>query len=235
MVIFMNFQNVIYLLYIRLIYYICDMKILNLYAGIGGNRKLWGNDHEITAVEYDKDTAAIYSDFYPKDEIVIGDAHYFLLDNFKDYDFIWASPPCPTHSRLNLTMVGNGWPVKYPDMTLYQEIILLQKWFKGLWVVENVIPYYEPLIPAKKVDRHLWWSNFYINEFKPSKKPNYETASAKDLQDFFDIDLTNYNPSGCNDKRKMLRNMVHPETGLHVLNCALKKYHKFNEKQISLF
>jgi DNA (cytosine-5)-methyltransferase 1 len=27
------------------------MRILNLYAGIGGNRKLWGDDHEITAVE----------------------------------------------------------------------------------------------------------------------------------------------------------------------------------------
>lgn len=27
------------------------MKILNLYAGIGGNRKLWPDDHEITAVE----------------------------------------------------------------------------------------------------------------------------------------------------------------------------------------
>lgn len=35
------------------------MKILNLYAGIGGNRKLWGNEHEITAVELDPDIAAI--------------------------------------------------------------------------------------------------------------------------------------------------------------------------------
>lgn len=26
------------------------MKILNLYAGIGGNRELWGNEHEITGV-----------------------------------------------------------------------------------------------------------------------------------------------------------------------------------------
>lgn len=25
------------------------MKILNLYSGIGGNRKLWGNSHSITA------------------------------------------------------------------------------------------------------------------------------------------------------------------------------------------
>ena len=26
-------------------------EILNLYAGIGGNRKLWGDEHEITAIE----------------------------------------------------------------------------------------------------------------------------------------------------------------------------------------
>jgi hypothetical protein len=31
------------------------MKILNLYAGIGGNRKLWGDEHEIVAVENNKD------------------------------------------------------------------------------------------------------------------------------------------------------------------------------------
>jgi DNA (cytosine-5)-methyltransferase 1 len=211
------------------------MKILNLYAGIGGNRKFWGNDHEITSVEYDQDTADIYKDFYPNDIIIVDDAHDYLLNNFKDYDFIWASPPCPTHSRLNMTMVGNGWPVKYPDMSLYQEIILLQKWYKGLWVVENVIPYYEPLIPAKKVDRHLWWSNFKITNFTPSKKPNHETASSSDLQDFFDIDLSNYNPKGINDKRKMLRNMVHPETGLHILNCALNKYQVNKSIQTTLF
>jgi DNA (cytosine-5)-methyltransferase 1 len=29
------------------------MKILNLYAGIGGNRKLW-NDMPVTAIENDK-------------------------------------------------------------------------------------------------------------------------------------------------------------------------------------
>ena len=44
------------------------MKILNLYAGIGGNRKLWGNNHEIVAVENDINIAKIYKDFYPNDE-----------------------------------------------------------------------------------------------------------------------------------------------------------------------
>jgi hypothetical protein len=27
------------------------MRILNLYAGIGGNRALWGDEHEVTAIE----------------------------------------------------------------------------------------------------------------------------------------------------------------------------------------
>ncbi len=72
------------------------MKILNLYAGIGGNRKLWGNEHDITAVEIGPNIANIYSEFYPNDTVIVGDAHEFLRANFRDFDFIWASPPCPT-------------------------------------------------------------------------------------------------------------------------------------------
>ena len=35
-------------------------------------------------------------------------------------------------------------------MKLYEEIIFLDNYFKGKYVVENVIPYYEPLIAAQK-------------------------------------------------------------------------------------
>jgi len=36
------------------------MKILNLYAGLGGNRALWDADcDDVTAVEYDHDIANI--------------------------------------------------------------------------------------------------------------------------------------------------------------------------------
>ena len=55
------------------------MKILNLYAGIGGNRKLWGDTHEITAVELDPKIAKIYQDFFPKDKVIVADAHQYLL------------------------------------------------------------------------------------------------------------------------------------------------------------
>ncbi len=212
------------------------MRILNLYAGIGGNRKLWGDEHEITAVEYDADTAEIYKYYFPNDTVIIADAHQYLLENHAIFDFIWGSPPCPTHSRLNTSMVGAGIrPAVYPEMALYQEIIFLKHWFKGLWVIENVIPYYEPLIPGKKVDRHLWWSNFKIGNFSPSKKPIHEQAQIKDLEAFFDYDLSMFKPKGKNGKRKMLRNMVHPETGLYILNCAQGKFNDPKKLQETLF
>lgn len=96
------------------------MKILNLYAGIGGNRKLWGDEHEITAVEYNESIAAIYKDLYPNDTVIVADAHQYLLEHFQEYDFIWTSPPCPTHSRMNFM---KHMPKRFPDMKLYEEII----------------------------------------------------------------------------------------------------------------
>lgn len=77
------------------------MKILNAYAGIGGNRKLWGDSHDITAVEYDPKIAAIYQDLFPNDTVIVGDAHQYLLEHYQEFDFIWCSPPCPTHSITN--------------------------------------------------------------------------------------------------------------------------------------
>lgn len=63
------------------------MKILNLYAGIGGNRKLWGNEHDIVAVEYDTKIAKIYQDFFPDDKVIVADAHQYLLEHYKEFDF----------------------------------------------------------------------------------------------------------------------------------------------------
>ena len=70
------------------------MKILNLYAGIGGNRRLWG-DHDVTAVEMDAAIADVYKTRYPNDTVVVGDAVVFLEAHYANYDFIWSSPPCP--------------------------------------------------------------------------------------------------------------------------------------------
>ena len=141
------------------------MKILNLYAGIGGNRKNWGNEHEITAVEMDENIAAVYKDYFPNDKLIIGDAHQYLIDHFKEFDFIWTSPPCQTHSSLrqNIGVRYRGVQPVYPDLVLYQQIIFLQYNFEGKYIVENVNPYYQPLIvPTIKLDRHFFWTNIEI-------------------------------------------------------------------------
>ena len=39
------------------------MKILNLYAGIGGNRKLWGDENEVTAIENNPDKIKFFKMF----------------------------------------------------------------------------------------------------------------------------------------------------------------------------
>ena len=141
------------------------LKILNCYCGIGGNRKLWDGDIEVTAIENNKEIAKIYQDFFPEDKVIVTDAHQYLLEHYKEFDFIWSSPPCPSHSRLRKGFSCNvGAKPVYPDMQLYQEILFLEGYFKGKWVVENVIPFYESLIaPSAIMDRHYYWSNFNIS------------------------------------------------------------------------
>ncbi len=215
------------------------MKVLNLYAGIGGNRKLW-TDCEVTAVELDPEVAKVYRNYFPKDTVIVSDAHQYLLDHYKEFDFIWSSPPCPSHSRINTSSVrmkGKGRKkLEYPDMKLYEEILLLKHWFDGKWVVENVIPYYRPLIPAAKVDRHLFWSNFLIGNFEPiNKKLPHIKSNTSYLQEFLGYDLSKYK---LENKRKCLRNCVHPETGEYVFNRAklmIKLHQETNNNQGELF
>lgn len=189
-----------------------SLKILNLYAGIGGNRKLWEGDIEVTVVEIDEEIAGIYKYNFPQDKIIIGDAHEYLLNHYQEFDFIWASPPCPTHSKLNFSRKDKS----YPDMKIYQEIIFLKTWFKGKWVIENVIPYYEPLIkPSVMLGRHYFWSNFNI-----SLKKFINIDVARSTQEELSKDLDMPIPRIC--ARLLLRNCVKPELGLHILKEAFK-------------
>ena len=199
------------------------MKILNLYAGIGGNRKLW-EGHDITAVELNPDIAKIYQDFFPNDTMVIDDAHQYLLDHFKEFDFIWSSPPCPTHSRARYWGYSATRPV-YIDMKLYQEIVLLQTHYSDLWVVENTIPYYKPLIEAKKIGRHLFWSNFGLANIK-AIDGDIHAGTNSEFESLLGYDLSPYSVTtekykGARAKLEILRNCVVPETGLHILNTAI--------------
>jgi len=190
------------------------MKILNLYAGIGGNRKLW-NGHDITAVELNPEIAKIYQDFYPNDKVIIADAHEYLLEHYKEYDFIWSSPPCPTHSEIRRCGVYKGrYAAKYPDMKLYEEIILLKYFSKCKWIVENVKGYYTPLIIPIIIDKHYVWSNFVINPIKLKKAETHlNIKSGKTIVYGFDINKYEIK------KRKdtILRNLLNPEIGKYIL------------------
>lgn len=193
------------------------MQVLNLYAGIGGNRKLW-EGVDVTAVENVPHIAEAYRKLYPNDTVVEADAHQYLLDHFKEFDFIWSSPPCPTHSKANMSLQGYGIH-RYPDMRLYQEIIFLQHFSKASWVVENVDGYYEPLItPNAIIDRHYFWSSMYIAPMPIERKYNVNRATKETLAAQMGIQL----PDGTKDQRKLLRNAVLPEVGLHVFECALQ-------------
>lgn len=201
------------------------MKILNLYAGIGGNRKLWNklfsvsNQIQVTAVENDPLLAEIYKNFFPNDTVIVGDAHEYLRQHYQEFDFIWSSPPCQTHSsfRHNICVRYRGTEPKFPDMTLYEEILFLKHHFKGKWIVENVKPYYEPLIKPQILERHCFWSNFEIAD-KKFVKDNIRKAQIPQLQKKYGFDLKDYK---LKNKRQVLRNCVEPEIGLHILKEAL--------------
>ncbi len=212
------------------------MKILNLYACLGGNRYKWGDEHEITAVEWDKELAKLYQERFPNDTVIVGDAHQYLIDHYQDFDFIWSSPPCPTHSKARYWGFGkNGKKPIYPDMKLYEEIIFLQYHFKGKYVVENVHPYYEPLIPAQDRARHLYWTNFPL-PLKLSDKNNtalIQESNIKKLSQFHDYDFTKY--KGEQRRLKIARNLVYYEDGKTILDTAMGIIHKQDIKQTELF
>ena len=229
------------------------MKILNLYSGIGGNRTLWGDQHEIIAVEIVPQIAEIYKERFPKDEVIVEDAHEYLLKHFQEFDFIWSSPPCVTHSRIN----KNFGHIRYIDFTLYQQIVLLKEWFKGKFCVENVIPYYGnegliiPDLRPQQHGRHLFWCNFKIPKDtnpRPEKQmfhidSDRQTRKHMKVQDVLKksaemlgieeipVEKLNF----LKEKRKVYSNCLHPKTGELILNCAMGVIKEESENQISLF
>jgi len=215
-------------------------KILNLYSCLGGNRYKWDEvaDIEVTAVEWDDEAARLYQERFPNDKVIVADAHQYLLDHYKEFDFIWSSPPCPSHSRARYWNSSNydttTKPI-YADMKLYEEILFLKHYFKGKFVVENVIPYYEPLIQAHKKGRHLYWTNFNLpNDLKDRRFAiSQQKNELKELCKFHDYDFTKYN--GTQSKVKMARNLVDYEAGKTILETALGIIKKSDIKQTSMF
>jgi len=218
------------------------IKILNLYACLGGNRYKWDEvaDIEVTAVELDKEAARLYQERFPNDKVIVADAHQYLLDHYKEFDFIWSSPPCPTHSKVRITQKNTtNFKAVYPDMKLYSEIIFLDTFFNGKYVVENVVPYYEPLISAKKRGRHLYWTNFNLpnnlneRELGKGKMCGQVNEERIFLEKFHKIDLSTYR--GQQDKRKIARNLVDYEAGKTILETVVGIRRKQDIKQTELF
>jgi DNA (cytosine-5)-methyltransferase 1 len=212
------------------------MKILNLYACLGGNRYKWDEvtDVEVTAIEWDEELARLYKERFPNDTVVVADAHQYLLDHYKEFDFIWSSPPCPTHSKARFARRDTT-ETKYPNMKLYEEIIFLKHYFKGKYVVENVVPFYEPLIPAKKRGRHLYWTNFNLpNDLRGRK---YTIGGHDDeinrMSVFHDYDFKKYKGKQRTDK--IARNLVDYEAGKTILQTALGITENSNRKQLDIF
>jgi len=224
--------------------------VLNLYACLGGNRAKWdevaedaGIEIEVTAVELDPEAARLYQERFPNDKVIVADAHQYLLDHYKEFDFIWSSPPCPSHSKIRHQKAyyhqntDVDYPIIYPNMTLYQEIILLKHYFKGSYVVENVSPYYEPLMPAQKRGRHLYWANFKLpNDLKERKSPviaGVGVSEVLELSKFHDYDFKKY--KGEQSRVKMARNLVDYEAGRTIFETALGIIRKKDLRQTELF
>lgn len=202
-----------------------EMKILNLFSGIGGNRLFWDSvypDIKVTAIEFDENIAAAYKFRFPNDNVLVCDAYDYVSKHYDEFDFIWASPPCQTHSKINFS---NNHIIKnrsLPDFRLYSLISFLKTFAakNQKFVIENVIPYYEPLIkPTVKLGRHLFWSNFYIpySDFKKSCKPIKNLV----ISDFKDFDLRNF--AAIKNKRQVIRNQVDSDIGKYIFSYSLNK------------
>jgi DNA (cytosine-5)-methyltransferase 1 len=219
------------------------MKVLNLYACLGGNRYKWdevakeaGIDLQITAVELDPELAKLYQERFPNDTVIVADAHQYLLDHYQEFDFVWTSPPCPSHSRARFWGFGaNGKNPTYPDMKLYQEIIFLQHHCKGKYVVENVIPYYEPMLNPKKRGRHLYWTNFNLpSDLNDRRFAISQTINeVSELCKFHDYNFRKY--KGEQRLNKIARNLVDYEAGRTIFETALGIIRKKDITQTELF
>ena len=217
------------------------MKILNLYACLGGNRFKWdevakeaGIEIEVTAVELDPEAGRLYKERFPNDTVIVADAHQYLIENFKEFDFIWSSPPCPSHSRARFARKNTTVAI-YPDLKLYEEILFLENYFDWKYCVENVIPYYEPLIPAKKRGRHLYWTNFNLpNDLRERKCSIMEGSNEfSKWCEFHEYDFKKY--KGSQRAVKMARNLVDYEAGRTILEVAIGIYQSNKTNQLNLF
>ena len=200
-------------------------KILNGYAGVGGNSKDW-DDYEVVAVEKDPKIAKVYAEMNPTHKVIVGDVIEHLLAHHSEYGFVWLSPACQANTRMIRS--GKNRKPRLPSLELYELKIFLDFNFKGKYCIENVKPYYKPVIePTATIGRHLFWANFEIDENIEVKQPkNFiklgTVAGSVELKDWLGINYKgNLYYEKNHDPCQVLRNCVHPKLGAHILNCAI--------------
>lgn len=194
-----------------------ELRVLNAYAGIGGNRHLWPAEWRVTAVEWSPRVAAEYQARYPADTVIVADAHTYVMEHAHEFDAVWTSPPCPTHSRINNTRKAKP----KPDPSLWEQIAHL----RGLgipYVVENVHTYYAPpILPDLVTERHYYWTScppvLMSHHWTPAKLGRkHETAD--ELADNYG--LPRLAPGSVPDRRLAMRNAVLPSEGLEIARAA---------------
>ena len=215
------------------------MRYLNLESGLGGNVNLIDDsEHEIVNIELDPKIYEVHKFRKPNQTHILGDSSEYLIKNYKSFDFIWTSPPCQTHSKMNKATRHNT--IRFVDPMLHQRIIFLKHWFKGKYIVENVIPYYEPYPGYTKIGRHLFWSNFEIKAFELPEQPKgfitmASTAAKKEMMDWLGIHYEKniyYGNNHC--PVQILRNCVHPLIGKKIFDQSNGLYNS-NIAQTKLF
>lgn len=204
------------------------MRVLNAYAGIGGNRHLWPAEWDVTAVELDERVAAEYARRYPSDTVLVEDAHAFVLEHAHEFDAVWTSPPCPTHSRLAKVNASRYGKKLEPDPRLMAEVAHLSS-IDVAYVVENVHTYYRPaILPDLVTDRHYYWMSRPPLMLAPIERTIIGTwegysTSADDLADAYG--LPRLERSSVPNRVRAMRNAVVPVEGLQVAMSAFALEH----------
>ncbi len=203
-------------------------NVLDLFAGVGGTAlgiQRFLNEQNIdfyyTAVENDFEITWSHSLLNPDDSIITQeDAWEYPIFG---HDFIWASPPCQSHSRCNMY-----YNKKNPDMRLWELIRKLQQQDTP-FVVENVQPYYTPPInPSLKIGRHYFWSNKPIISFKvPERAKDWGWMGIPDWEKYHGIEsrVTDHIKDRMK-RRQVLRNMLHPDISYNIIKQILNPKQK---------
>ena len=204
-------------------------ELYNGCAGFGANTHLVDRGKcNITHTEHFKEIAEVNKKLHKNDTIIVTDTFQHFQDNHEKFDAAWFSVNCQGHSKMVKATRHNV--NKIPPVTeLYGLIIFLKHFYKGDWVVENVVPFYEPLIePTLRVGRHLFWSNKPIFGVEDVKRPKgfinkSNKQGADELKKWLGLDFEGYvYYKGNHCPAQTLRNCVHPYIGEQIINQLLK-------------